>query len=43
MADNSGMIKVAAIGIAAYVAYTQGWLSFLAGVAAFFMFGKGGR
>lgn len=29
MADNSGMIKVAAIGVAAYVAYTQGWLSFL--------------
>jgi hypothetical protein len=29
VADNSGIIKVAAIGVAAYVAYTQGWLSFL--------------
>jgi hypothetical protein len=29
VADNSGMIKIAAIGAAAYVAYTQGWLSFL--------------
>lgn len=29
MADNSGMIKVAAIGVAGYLAYTQGWLSFL--------------
>ena len=29
MADNSGIIKVAAVGVAAYVAYTQGWLSFL--------------
>jgi hypothetical protein len=29
MADNSGWIKVAAVGVAAYVAYTQGWLSFL--------------
>ena len=28
MADNT-MIKVAAVGVAAYVAYTQGWLSFL--------------
>jgi hypothetical protein len=33
MADNSGIIKVAAVGVAAYVAYTQGWLSFL-GIAA---------
>jgi hypothetical protein len=33
MADNSGLIKVAAVGVAAYVAYTQGWLSFL-GIAA---------
>jgi hypothetical protein len=29
VADNSGIIKIAAIGAAAYVAYTQGWLSFL--------------
>ena len=28
MADNT-LIKVAAVGAAAYVAYTQGWLSFL--------------
>ena len=28
MADNT-MIKVAAVGAAVYVAYTQGWLSFL--------------
>ena len=27
--DNSGLIKVAAIGVAAYYAYSQGWLSFL--------------
>ena len=33
MADNSTIIKVAAVGAAAYVAYTQGWLSFL-GIAA---------
>jgi hypothetical protein len=33
MADNSGIIKLAAVGVAAYVAYTQGWLSFL-GIAA---------
>ena len=32
MADNT-MIKFAAVGVAAYVAYTQGWLSFL-GIAA---------
>ena len=29
MADNSGLIKILAAGAAAYVAYTQGWLSFL--------------
>lgn len=29
MADNSGFIKIAAIGAAVYLAYTQGWLSFL--------------
>jgi hypothetical protein len=29
VADNSGLIKIAAIGAAAYLAYTQGWLSFL--------------
>jgi hypothetical protein len=29
VADNSGMIKIAAIGGAAFLAYRQGWLSFL--------------
>jgi len=29
MADNSGIIKIGAVAVAAYVAYTQGWLSFL--------------
>ena len=29
MADNSGLIKVAAIGAAVYVAYSQGWLASL--------------
>ena len=32
MADNS-IIKLGAVAVAAYVAYTQGWLSFL-GIAA---------
>jgi len=29
MADNSAIIKIGIFGAAAYVAYTQGWLSFL--------------
>lgn len=29
MADNSTLIKVGAVGAALYIAYTQGWLSFL--------------
>lgn len=29
MADNSGLIKIALFGGAAYLAYKQGWLSFL--------------
>jgi hypothetical protein len=29
MADNSGLIKIAAIGAAMWLAYTEGWLSFL--------------
>ena len=29
MADNSGIIKIGAVAVAAYVAYSQGWLSFL--------------
>jgi hypothetical protein len=29
MANNSGMIKIAAVGVAVYYAYTQGWLSAL--------------
>jgi len=29
MADNSGILKIALFGGAAYLAYTQGWLSFL--------------
>ena len=32
MADNSGIIKVGAIGVALYVAYTQGWLKFLGSI-----------
>jgi hypothetical protein len=29
VADNSGIVKLALIGGAGYIAYTQGWLSFL--------------